>query len=394
MKIGDYALGRPVGDESRLTEVSGIEKFLLKRTFSGEEIRKAPPARFMDVDWDVILAIVEGRIYKLSAQFSSEEASFADKVLSGVINFCRAQFGEAVQHRMANAHRWATPFGSVMVDRHSVLGSQVINFHATLENKEWMAESTPLVDQADAATAPAILEESGPQSSLISRVRCGEFWLLIHTSEKRPMAGLETSIGIMTHETATPEETSVKAEIVWPITADKPTKHRLHRFLTGVLAEGYSKTNPAKEWQLGLGFEAAMASMRNNGLLKSYTSSFSNHPFDEIEEDDAGDTTAPEDEPEQEDEECGPRGSIAQPRENNEEKPQLAHPLEDEPLQRVRGWQERVILAYPKIGIADTRENKSFVAEYRRRGTPETALDIANFLRASNWPITIPGLED
>jgi hypothetical protein len=57
-----------------------------------------------------------------------------------------------------------------------------------------------------------------------------------------------------------------------------------------------------------------------------------------------------------------------------------------DPSEPPLNWQQAIIDKYPNIGVAGTAENAAFVAEFKRRGTPETAMQIADELAAFQWP--------
>ena len=131
MKIGIYALEEIVTDDNRLEEIPEAEMQSLQKTFVGEQIRRAPSASFLDLDWDLWVGTIDGRIYKLSALFADESSALADEVFSKATIFCDQQYGRPVKHPNACAMMWRTPFGNIVVDRQSVLGHHCVNFHAT-----------------------------------------------------------------------------------------------------------------------------------------------------------------------------------------------------------------------------------------------------------------------
>lgn len=150
MQIGNYSLGQNIRDASHLTEISRLEYNALPKGFVGEKILRAPDFTFLGYSWNMVLGVINHRIYKLSAQFISDNAHMADVAYSEAINFCSKQYGTPssgknlpsslrtlyersgfIESELDRVMVWDTSFGNVIVDRRSVLDDHYVNFQAT-----------------------------------------------------------------------------------------------------------------------------------------------------------------------------------------------------------------------------------------------------------------------
>ena len=93
MQIGDYSLGQYIDKESHLVEISQLGYKGLPKMFHGEKLFRAPDVTFLGYSWNMVLGVINHRIYKLSAQFISDNARMADITYSEAINFCSKQYG-------------------------------------------------------------------------------------------------------------------------------------------------------------------------------------------------------------------------------------------------------------------------------------------------------------
>lgn len=131
MQIGDYSLGQNVSDQPQLTEISQLEYNALPKTFVGEKILRAPDTLFLGHLWNIRIGAIKDRIYKLSAQFDSDNDNAVDTAYSKAIDFCTTQYGAPFLNKGGKVIGWDTPFGNIIVDRGSMLGSYYANFQVT-----------------------------------------------------------------------------------------------------------------------------------------------------------------------------------------------------------------------------------------------------------------------
>jgi len=131
MQIGDYSLGQNVSDQPQLTEISQLEYNALPKTFVGEKILRAPDTLFLGHLWNIRIGTINGRIYKLSTHFESDNDNAVDTAYSKAIDFCTTQYGAPFLNKRGKIIGWDTPFGNIIVDRGSMLGSYYANFQVT-----------------------------------------------------------------------------------------------------------------------------------------------------------------------------------------------------------------------------------------------------------------------
>ena len=149
MQIGDYSLGQNICDEPHLAEISQLEYKALPKTFVGEKILRAPDVTFFGHSWNMLLGTINDCIYKLSAQFTSDNGHMADTVYSEAITFCSNQYGSPSLSEGGAVTKWITSFGNVIVDRRSMFDMHSVNFQATSgslvrESRLLLTRITPL----------------------------------------------------------------------------------------------------------------------------------------------------------------------------------------------------------------------------------------------------------
>jgi hypothetical protein len=88
--LDPYALDQLVPENLLLRPLSKAEILALKSSsdFEGEETAHCRPAIFMDRLWDVVLATVNGRIYKIALQHKDLTPTEATEMARRIIEFC------------------------------------------------------------------------------------------------------------------------------------------------------------------------------------------------------------------------------------------------------------------------------------------------------------------
>ena len=131
MKIGPFALEQEVGDETKLQEISDLQYEALPKTFHGERIFRAADVEFLAERWSLFIGTVDGRIYKLSAQFISESFEGTEDLYIRALLFCSQRYGKPSSDERQAFTLWDTPFGNTIVDRGSLFGQYAVNFQST-----------------------------------------------------------------------------------------------------------------------------------------------------------------------------------------------------------------------------------------------------------------------
>jgi hypothetical protein len=157
--IGDYHLGQNITGLAGLTEISRSEYAVLPKTFPGEKIFKAADITFLGYPWNLVLGTVDGYIYKLSAQFTSDLHRMAAAAFSESVMYCSNQFGRPSSTKQGAIAKWDISFGNIIVDTGSALGQHYVNFQATsgsLVRAAMSGSSPPTMPEAKPVPAPII----------------------------------------------------------------------------------------------------------------------------------------------------------------------------------------------------------------------------------------------
>jgi hypothetical protein len=64
--IGPYNLDMSIVGLEGLVEMTSAEYKVLPKTFRGDKVFKAPDVSFLGFSWNMMLGVVEGKIYKIS----------------------------------------------------------------------------------------------------------------------------------------------------------------------------------------------------------------------------------------------------------------------------------------------------------------------------------------
>jgi hypothetical protein len=120
-RVGQYALGQLITDYPNARKFSWWDNFMEKRKVPGETLyRAADRADFLGASWGIVLGVVQNRIYKISARWSSKTEAPMTAMLFEVIDYCRRQFGVNMTGSKQDAAIWQTSFGTVTVNAQSV----------------------------------------------------------------------------------------------------------------------------------------------------------------------------------------------------------------------------------------------------------------------------------
>lgn len=135
MQLGNYSLGQDVSDDDALVEFTPAEYLALLGVESppvGQRVYSAPPILFLDRQWSLVVGVHFGQVFKLSAQHVSPGPADLKHVFEIAVRFCTSLYGlPASDISTADLRLWDTPFGNVIVDRHSGPGPFCTNVHVT-----------------------------------------------------------------------------------------------------------------------------------------------------------------------------------------------------------------------------------------------------------------------
>jgi hypothetical protein len=136
MQISTYALDSNVRQYPALTEISKRESRMLQKAYRGERIFKGPEFIMHGEPWAIyVSALSDGQIFKIAAQFMSDEPYSIDEAYAATFADYARQFGQPEQVTPSGAHRWNQPFGNVILGKVSGPGLYAINLIATSDNR-------------------------------------------------------------------------------------------------------------------------------------------------------------------------------------------------------------------------------------------------------------------
>lgn len=141
--IGPYRLGMNTGDVSKLVELTPDEKrdLNLAVEFKGERIYHAPPASLAGANWDIVLGVVDSRVYKVSALLVLEDREQRDRMWRNLDGLLRTPLGTPVEEcakivtafgcersstAAANIISWDTEDGNVVMNRADAGGAYAV----------------------------------------------------------------------------------------------------------------------------------------------------------------------------------------------------------------------------------------------------------------------------
>lgn len=113
--IGPYNLDISIVGLEGLVEITPAEYKVLPKTFKGEKIFKAPDLSFLGFSWNMVLGVVEGKIYKISPSLMLQGKSQADEAAMKVLVYCKSKLGEPAQQQ-TGSFMWQTSDGNVILE--------------------------------------------------------------------------------------------------------------------------------------------------------------------------------------------------------------------------------------------------------------------------------------
>jgi len=112
--IGPYNLDMPLKDIKGLKEISSDEYDIFQKKFEREKIYKAPSINFLALTWDIMLGVVEGRIYKISSGYTTKDKNQANEAAMKALTYCKSKLGEPSEQQ-TGLFIWNTKDGNVIL---------------------------------------------------------------------------------------------------------------------------------------------------------------------------------------------------------------------------------------------------------------------------------------
>jgi hypothetical protein len=125
--IGQYRIDTKIDDLEKFLPLSPEELVLLNPgvMFEEEQILHAPRAHFMDLQWDTILGIVHGEIYKISIQWTGprDEVGTLERQIKV---YCTKHYGKG-----ENGTIWYASDGNIIVYGNNFGSEAILNVFVT-----------------------------------------------------------------------------------------------------------------------------------------------------------------------------------------------------------------------------------------------------------------------
>jgi len=97
--IGPYRLDMQIVGLSGLREFTKIEYRGVTRQFKGERIYYAPDAEYLGYHWKMMLNVVNGMVYKITAYIETKDKDLANVAAMDTFLYCKNQIGEPNKQR-------------------------------------------------------------------------------------------------------------------------------------------------------------------------------------------------------------------------------------------------------------------------------------------------------
>jgi len=128
--VGSYRLGMRINNPRELVEFTPAEYAVFGRDFRGEVGYHAPPVRFLDMTWKLMLGTVNGEVYKLAPYLELQSKGEANKAAWTALCHCRAELGEPSQQQ-TGLFVWDTTDGNVILQTGECADGFAVNIFAT-----------------------------------------------------------------------------------------------------------------------------------------------------------------------------------------------------------------------------------------------------------------------
>lgn len=137
-QVGRYYLGQDILSVPGLEEFSEQEYITaeavgMRRMLADEKFFNAEPIEFLHVPWDsLMVGSTRGRIYKLSLQFNTQNASLSKTVFKGILHSASVEMGEYSDHPFfSSKYFWDRVEGNAFLYKMNKAGWNSINLVIT-----------------------------------------------------------------------------------------------------------------------------------------------------------------------------------------------------------------------------------------------------------------------
>jgi hypothetical protein len=104
----------PIDNIKGLVELSSQEYGIYKKLFANEKIFKAPSVSFLGFTWDLMVGVVDGRIYKINPGIQTNSKDRANEVAIRTLDYCRSMLGSPKEQK-TGFFVWDTRDGNIIL---------------------------------------------------------------------------------------------------------------------------------------------------------------------------------------------------------------------------------------------------------------------------------------
>lgn len=128
--IGPYKLDMSILGLKGLVELTPKQYDIFPKTFKGEKIYNAPNVTFLGFSWNMMLGVVEGKIYKINPYLEIHDKKQANETAMKTLMHCKSKLGEPAQHQ-TGLFIWDTKDGNVVLQTAETSEGFAVNLFST-----------------------------------------------------------------------------------------------------------------------------------------------------------------------------------------------------------------------------------------------------------------------
>jgi hypothetical protein len=128
--IGKYLLNTELDTTDSVTELSESEYAVFAKKLKGEKIYHAPSVEFLNFDWQLMLGVVKGRIYKIVPFIETGDKQYANVVAMATLQYCMGLYGKPSKQE-TGLFIWDVVDGNVVLQTADAVDGFTINLFET-----------------------------------------------------------------------------------------------------------------------------------------------------------------------------------------------------------------------------------------------------------------------
>lgn len=137
INLGNYYLKQPIDEAKNLVEFTSEEyaNFAIAgipRMLQNEKIYNAPDMNLFDEKWNLIIAVTNSLIYKISVQLFTNDKNLANSQFQKALDYLTETMGKHNDHSfLSKRYFWDSEDGNVILDKVNQSGFFGVNLFLT-----------------------------------------------------------------------------------------------------------------------------------------------------------------------------------------------------------------------------------------------------------------------